>query len=69
MLRQALGEFGATITLAGDIPGESRTLPVAIYALSQSPDGDAAALPPGGDVPLVISVAVLLGAGAARSPP
>ena len=37
---RALGEFGATITLAGDIPGESRTLPVAIYAQSQVADGD-----------------------------
>lgn len=38
---RSLGEFGATITLAGNIPGESRTLPVAIYAYSQVPDGDA----------------------------
>ena len=37
---RALGEFGATITLAGNIPGESRTLPVAIYAASQVPEGD-----------------------------
>jgi molybdate transport system permease protein len=39
---RCLGEFGATITLAGDIPGETRTLPVAVYALAQTPDGDAA---------------------------
>jgi molybdate transport system permease protein len=38
---RALGEFGATITLAGNIPGETRTLPVAIYGFSQVPDGDA----------------------------
>lgn len=38
---RSLGEFGATITLAGNIPGESRTLPVAIYSYSQMPDGDA----------------------------
>jgi molybdate transport system permease protein len=38
---RSLGEFGATITLAGNIPGESRTLPVAIYAYAQVPDGDA----------------------------
>ena len=37
---RSLGEFGATITFAGSIPGESRTLPVAIYAWSQVPDGD-----------------------------
>ena len=41
---RSLGEFGATITLAGNIPGESRTLPVAIYSLTQTPDGDTAAL-------------------------
>ena len=37
---RCLGEFGATITLAGNIPGESRTLPVAIWSLTQVPDGD-----------------------------
>lgn len=37
---RSLGEFGATITLAGNIPGESQTLPVAIYAASQVPEGD-----------------------------
>ena len=41
---RALGEFGATITLAGNIPGESQTLPVAVYAFSQTPDGDASVL-------------------------
>ncbi len=41
---RSLGEFGATITLAGNIPGESRTLPVAIWSLTQTPDGDAPAL-------------------------
>ncbi len=38
---RCLGEFGATITLAGNIPGESRTLPVAIWQQAQLPDGDA----------------------------
>ncbi len=38
---RCLGEFGATITLAGNIPGESRTLPVAIWQYTQVPDGDA----------------------------
>ncbi len=37
---RSLGEFGATITLAGNIPGESQTLPVAIYSYSQIPDGE-----------------------------
>lgn len=41
---RSLGEFGATMTFAGDVPGETRTLPVAIYAAIQAPGGDAAAL-------------------------
>ncbi len=39
----ALGEFGAVITFAADIPGQTRTLPLAIYAALQSPGGEAAA--------------------------
>jgi molybdate transport system permease protein len=39
-----LGEFGAIITFAANIPGQTQTLPLAIYAALQSPDGDAAAL-------------------------
>jgi molybdate transport system permease protein len=39
-----LGEFGAVITFAANIPGETQTLPLAIYAALQSPDGDADAL-------------------------
>ena len=34
---RSLGEFGATITFAGNITGETRTLPIAIYTLMQSP--------------------------------
>jgi len=41
---RGLGEFGATITFVSNIPGETRTLPVAIYSFTQVPDGDAAAL-------------------------
>jgi molybdate transport system permease protein len=41
---RGLGEFGATITFVSNIPGETRTLPVAIYTFTQVPDGDAAAL-------------------------
>jgi molybdate transport system permease protein len=41
---RAMGEFGATITFVSAIPGETQTLPSAIYALTQSPGGDAAAL-------------------------
>ena len=40
---RSLGEFGATITFVSNIPGETQTLPLAIYALWQSPGGEAAA--------------------------
>ncbi|MFN8722129.1 MAG: molybdate ABC transporter permease subunit [Rhodospirillales bacterium] len=39
----ALGEFGATITFVGNVDGETRTLPLANYTATQSPDGDAVA--------------------------
>ncbi|GMG84268.1 molybdate ABC transporter permease subunit [Paralimibaculum aggregatum] len=39
----ALGEFGAIITFVSNIPGETRTLPLAIYTAIQSPGGEAAA--------------------------
>ncbi len=39
----SLGEFGAVITFAADIPGETRTLPLAIYAALQVPGGEAQA--------------------------
>ena len=42
--RAALGEFGATITFVSNIPGETRTLPLAIYTFTQVPGGDAQAL-------------------------
>jgi molybdate transport system permease protein len=38
---KALGEFGATITFVSNIPGETQTLALAIYALTQTPGGDA----------------------------
>ena len=41
---RSLGEFGATITFVSNIPGQTRTIPVAIYTLTQTPDGDVAAL-------------------------
>ncbi len=41
---RSLGEFGATITFVGNIDGETRTLPLAIYAAIQSPDGETLAL-------------------------
>ena len=39
----ALGEFGAVITFVSNIPGETRTLPLALYTALQTPGGDAAA--------------------------
>jgi molybdate transport system permease protein len=41
---RGLGEFGATITFVSSIPGETETLPLAIYTFTQVPGGDASAL-------------------------
>ena len=41
---RCLGEFGATITFVSNIPGETRTLPLALYTAVQSPGGEIAAL-------------------------
>lgn len=41
---RALGEFGATITFASNIPGETRTLPLALYTATQTPGGDSVAM-------------------------
>ncbi|WP_284177194.1 molybdate ABC transporter permease subunit [Rhabdaerophilum sp. SD176] len=40
---KALGEFGATITFVSNIPGETQTIPAAIYTYTQIPGGDAGA--------------------------
>ncbi|WP_249692502.1 molybdate ABC transporter permease subunit [Stappia sp. WLB 29] len=40
---KAMGEFGATITFVSNIPGETQTLPSAIYAFMQVPGGEASA--------------------------
>jgi molybdate transport system permease protein len=40
----AMGEFGAVITFAANIPGQTQTLPLAIYAVLQQPGGDAEAM-------------------------
>jgi len=40
---RALGEFGATAVLAGDVPGETRTLALAVFALYEQPGGAQAA--------------------------
>ena len=54
---RALGEFGATITFVSNSAGETRTLPIALYTLIQSPGGEAAAVRI-----VVISIALALGA-------
>jgi len=41
---RSIGEFGATITFVSNIPGQTRTLPLALYTLTQVPSGEAAAL-------------------------
>ncbi len=41
---RSMGEFGATITFVSNIPGETQTLPSAIYTLTQVPGGEAGAL-------------------------
>jgi molybdate transport system permease protein len=57
---RSLGEFGATITFVSNIPGETRTLPLALYSLIQTPGGEAGALRLA-----VLSIIVSLGALAA----
>ena len=54
---RCLGEFGATITFVSNIPGETRTLPLALYTAVQSPGGEGAALRL-----VMISVVLALGA-------
>jgi molybdate transport system permease protein len=61
---KALGEFGATITFVSNIPGETQTLPSAIYTLTQIPGGEAAALRLS-LVAVAISLAALLASEAA----
>lgn len=41
---KGLGEFGATITFVSNIPGQTRTLPIAIYTFLQIPGGEASAV-------------------------
>jgi molybdate transport system permease protein len=44
MFARSLGEFGATIILAGNIPGVTQTIPLAIYEYTSTPGGDRMAL-------------------------
>jgi molybdate transport system permease protein len=54
-----LGEFGAVITFASNIPGETQTLPLAIYAATQSPGGEAAAARLAG-ISFILAIGLLL---------
>ena len=54
---KAMGEFGATITFVSNIPGQTRTIPSAIYAFLQVPGGEGAALRL-----VAVSIAVAMGA-------
>lgn len=54
---RSLGEFGATITFVSNIPGETQTLPLALYSLTQTPGGDA-----GATRLVVVSIAIALAA-------
>ncbi|MEM8958957.1 MAG: molybdate ABC transporter permease subunit [Pseudomonadota bacterium] len=54
---KAMGEFGATITFVSNIPGQTRTLPSAIYAFLQVPGGEGSAL-----LLVVISIVLAMGA-------
>ncbi len=57
---RSLGEFGATITFVSNIPGETRTLPIALYTYTQVPGGDAQALRLAA-IAVVLALAALLG--------
>ena len=56
---KAMGEFGATITFVSNIPGQTQTLPTAIYAFLQVPGGEASALRLVA-IAVVVSMAALL---------
>lgn len=56
---KAMGEFGATITFVSNIPGETQTLPSAIYSFTQVPGGDPEALRLTA-ISVVISLAALM---------
>ena len=54
---KAMGEFGATITFVSNIPGQTRTIPSAIYAFLQVPGGEGSAMKL-----VIVSVIVAMGA-------
>ncbi|MDE0455307.1 MAG: molybdate ABC transporter permease subunit [Gammaproteobacteria bacterium] len=57
---RCLGEFGATITFVSNVPGQTRTLPLAIYTLLQTPEGETAAAWLAG-VSLALAIVALAG--------
>lgn len=57
---RSLGEFGATISFAGNIPGETQTLPLAIYSLMQVPGEENATLTLVGIAVLISFAAMIL---------
>ncbi len=57
---RSVGEFGATITFVSNIPGETQTLPIAIYSQLQVPGGEAAALRLS-VIAVLVSLAALVG--------
>src|SRR6266571_5998825 len=59
---RSLGEFGATITFVSNIPGETETLPLAIYSLTQTPGGDVEALRLSA-IAVVLSIGALMASG------
>lgn len=59
MFARSLGEFGATIIVAGNIPGLTQTIPLAIYDYASSPQGDQAALTLCG-ISVTLSLAILI---------
>jgi molybdate transport system permease protein len=56
---RALGEFGATITFVSNVPGQTQTLPLAIYAALQTPGGEAMVLRLAG-ISVLLSLLALL---------
>jgi molybdate transport system permease protein len=58
----ALGEFGAVITFAANIPGETQTVPLAIFAALQAPGGEVKALRLAGISVAMATAAIILAA-------
>lgn len=60
---RSIGEFGATITFVSNVPGQTQTLPLAIYSALQLPGGDAVVVRLAG-VSVALSLAALIGSEA-----